>query len=167
VSNISLYERAAEMDAALEQLEVAESEEEREQALAIMQTAAGELLAKVDRFTGYLAALENVESFAATEIKRLQQRQKMAANRRERLERYAIDIMQSRGWESMEGETSTLKIKKNPPSVHIVDGVEIPAEFQRITQTITPDKVGLKVALKSGREIPGITLESSVSLRRS
>jgi 23S rRNA G2069 N7-methylase RlmK/C1962 C5-methylase RlmI len=167
MSNISLYERAAEMDAAMEQLECAESEEEREQALDVVHAAAGELLAKVDRFAGYLSALESTENWAAAEIKRLQARQKIATARRQRLEQYAIEIMRMRDWESMEGETSTLKLKRNPPSVHIAEGAEIPAEYQRITQKIEPDKVALKVDLKAGREIPGVTLESSVSLRRS
>lgn len=167
MSGLSLYDRAREMDDALEILEAAESEEERELALAKVNEVAGELLAKVDRFGNYLASLEAVEDFAAAEIKRLETRKKQAARRRECLMAYAIRIMQERGWEEMQGETSCLKLRFNPPSVIITSELEVPAEFTITTQTTALDKTRIKVALKQGREVPGARLEQKLSLRRA
>ena len=167
MSGISLYERAEQMDAALAALESAESQEEREVALQVVDEAAGELFAKVDRFSEYLAHLDNVEQFADAEVKRLQQRAKQAKSRREHLEQYAIRIMQQRGWQEMEGETSTLKLRTNPPSVVISDEHAVPVEYIKITQTQSVDKIAVKAALKGGKEVPGAALESKIALKRS
>lgn len=153
MNNLTLYETTAEIDALMERLDSGETVPDEEMALIV-----GQHMTKVDRFHAYLANLEHIEDAAAAEIKRLQERKQRAAAHRERLIQYAMRIMEERGLSEMQGETSGLKIKQNPPAVYIFNEAEIPAEFQTIHQSITLDKNGIKARLKAGGEVPGATL---------
>jgi hypothetical protein len=74
--------------------------------------------------------------------------------------------------ERLDGETSSIALRKNPPSVRIdCDVLDLPAVFLRCPPPVTPpgtaDKAALKRALAAGVEIEGVRLERTTRLVRS
>jgi hypothetical protein len=155
-TKVTLYDTTTELMSLLTVME------EQEEPTPEMETAIANALEshirKVDSFAQFLNHLDNQADFAAEEIKRLTARKRRLEMHRERLGAYALRIMDERGWESLEGETADIKIKRNPPAVQILDETAIPAEFVTVKQQITVDKNAIKARIKAGREVPGAEL---------
>jgi hypothetical protein len=125
--------------------------------------------ARVDRFNAALARLEAEAALAAAEMERLAARKKRAELKRKRLEGFLIAVIEHAGASRLEGYTSTFRVRANPPSVCIEDGVELPAEFLRYPAAPppAPDKGAIKIALTTGRDVPGASLVQTLRLVRS
>jgi len=102
------------------------------------------------------------------EIARLQalkaSRDKVAAGLRE----YLKDNMERAGIEKIECPLFKLSIKKNPPSVEILDQLSLPAQFWRTPEpkppVAAPDKAAIKAALQAGQEVMGAKLTQGTRL---
>jgi hypothetical protein len=102
------------------------------------------------------------------EIARLQalktQRTKVAAG----LRSYLLDNMQRAGIEKIECPLFSISIRKNPPSVEIIDQLSLPAQYMVLPDPVppvaTPDKKAIGVALKAGEDVPGAKLVQGVRL---
>lgn len=108
---------------------------------------------KRDRVAGFLKHLETQAEFAAAEIKRLQDRKRKFENAQKRLKDNIAHVMALTGQKKLEGKTSTLSLRKNPPRVVIVDEELVPAEFKTRTETWTVDKKRLKAHLEGLDEV--------------
>ena len=97
------------------------------------------------------------------EEKRLAARRKIAENTAERVKTYlsaylpaGTKINEARvviGWRKSE-------------AVKINDGIAVPREYCRIIpETVEPDKIALKSALKSGVEIAGVSIEEKQNIQ--
>jgi hypothetical protein len=128
---------------------------------------------KVDRTAGVLAMFEHLEAAAAAECKRLKTRTEFYARQRERLETYVLAVLQASNIARLDGETSSLQAKKNPPSVVIVDEDSIPTEYLRWPEEPpppppVPDKKLIAQSLKADpASVPGCRLEQGSRLVRS
>lgn len=128
---------------------------------------------KVDSTSAVLAMFESLEAAAKAERERLEKREAYYARQTERLSTYVLAVLTASKLDKIDGETSTLAKRMNPPSVRIdVDVATLPAEFVRYAAPPPPpppaaDKVGLKRALTAGRVIDGVRLERSARLVRS
>jgi hypothetical protein len=123
-------------------------------------------LKKVDGVSHMLAHFESQAQFAAAEIKRLQASKKRYERAGERLEAYVRGAMQLAGRDKLEGETSTLQIRKNPAAVYISNCDAIPAEYQVISTSVSVDKARVSKALKAGVVVPGAELVQGERLER-
>lgn len=102
------------------------------------------------------------------EIARLQalkaHRQKVADG----LRAYLLDNMQRAGIDKIECPLFKLSIKKNLPSVEIIDQLSLPPEFWRTPEpkppVAAPDKAAIKSALQAGADVPGARLAHGVRL---
>lgn len=102
------------------------------------------------------------------EIARLQalkaSRDKVAAGLRE----YLKDNMERAGIDKIECPLFKLSIKKNPPSVEIIDQLSLPAEYWRTPEpkppVAAPDKAAIKTALQTGKEVMGAKLTQGTRL---
>ena len=157
MSNVTLYDTTDEFRALLEAMEQQDEDPTPEQEEAIQATV-GQHVRKVDGFARFLTHLDSQSDLAAAEIKRLQDRKRAMDRRGEQLKAYAMRVMEMNGFDRLDGETATLAIRQNPPSVLIHDQNAIPAEFIEVRQETVVDKNRLKAALKAGREIPGAAL---------
>ena len=72
--------------------------------------------------------------------------------------------MEHLGVRKIETVTGSFSIRKNAPSLIIENEALIPKEFITIIQTEKVEKNEIKKALKEGKEINGVRLESSESL---
>lgn len=102
------------------------------------------------------------------EIARLQalkaSRDKVAAG----LRQYLKENMERAGIEKIECPLFKLSIRKNLPSVEIIDQLSLPAEFWRTPEpkppVPAPDKTKIKEALQAGQEVMGAKLLQNTRL---
>ncbi len=118
---------------------LAESAEEEgitpeiEQALTVYLEGAAE---KRDRVADFIHFCEGMAELAKAEGKRLQARQKHFEATAERVSAMVLGVLDYLGVKKLEGRTNTLKKRKCPPSVKIIDEAKVPAEFKHITVTL-------------------------------
>jgi len=124
---------------------------------------------KIDRTTSVLASFEAAEAAAKTEAERLVNRAKRFARQRDYLERTVIAVLTSSNQKRIDGSTSSVAIRVNPPSVLIDDAAAIPAAYLRLPKPPepAPDKTAIKAALQAGAIVPGCRIAQSVRLVRS
>jgi hypothetical protein len=126
---------------------------------------------KIDRTNAVISNLEGQEMEISREIERLTSRKTRVASDRKRIEAYCISTIDGRGLKAIEGHTSTLKLRRNPPCV-VIDNIDLlPAEF--ITEVTPPPrwepaKAAIKAAITSGGEhsVPGCRLQQTLKLVR-
>jgi hypothetical protein len=147
-SEVAVAEVAPSMDIAkaltLFQIEeslvlLAESAEEEgltpeiEQAMTVYLEGAAE---KRDRVADFIHFCEGMAELAKAEGKRLQARQKHFEATAERVSAMVLRVLDYLGVKRLEGRTNTLKKRKCPASVKIIDEAKVPAEYKHITVTL-------------------------------
>ena len=132
---------------------------EREQAMLAMAESIRKGADKVDSFAAFLRRLRAEAEYLGSEIDRLNARVHRIEELEERLRNYAISALRSANLRKIQGNNSTLSLRKNPDKVVIGCYWEVPSEFKTIDETVTVDKRALLKALKGGSEIPGCDLE--------
>jgi hypothetical protein len=117
---------------------------------------------KVDSTSRVLAMFESLQAGAKAERERLQKREAYFARQIDRLELHVLAILTASRLDKIEGETSTLARRKNPPYVVIVDEDQIPAEFLRTPPppAAVPDKTAIKKAIAAGVHVSGARLNN-------
>jgi len=91
---------------------------------------------KRDRVAEFIRFCEGMAELAKAEVKRLQARQKHFEAAAERVSSMVLRVLDWLGAEKLEGRTNTLKKRKCPPSVNVIDEQKIPAEYKRVTVTL-------------------------------
>ena len=91
---------------------------------------------KRDRVAEFIRFCEGMAELAKAEVKRLQARQKHFESAAERVSNMVLRVLDWLGAEKLEGRTNTLKKRKCPPSVNVIDEQKIPAEYKRVTVTL-------------------------------
>src|SRR5260370_530117 len=90
-------------------------------------------LEKRDRVADFIHFREGMAELAKAEGKRLQARQKHFEATAERVSAMVLRVRDYLGGNKLEGPTNTLKKRKCPPSVRIVEQSKVPAEYKHIT----------------------------------
>lgn len=84
------------------------------------------------------------------------------------LRAYLKDNMERAGIEKIECPLFKLSIKKNPPSVEIIDQLSLPPEYWRTPEpkppVPAPDKTAIKAALQAGVDVMGAKLVQGTRL---
>jgi hypothetical protein len=91
---------------------------------------------KRDRVAEFIHFCEAMAELAKAEVKRLQARQKHFEATAERVSGMVLRVLNWLGVKKLEGCTNTLKKRKCPPSVNVIDEQKIPAEYKRVTVTL-------------------------------
>jgi hypothetical protein len=91
---------------------------------------------KRDRVAEFIHFCEAMAELAKSEVKRLQARQKHFEATAERVSNMVLHVLDWLGVKKLEGRTNTLKKRKCPPSVNVIDEQKIPAEYKRVTVTL-------------------------------
>jgi predicted DNA-binding protein YlxM (UPF0122 family) len=98
------------------------------------------------------------------EIKRLQQRKKTYGNMVANLKAYIFDQMVALKKKSIKGNLFTLTVRKNPPTVNIMDEDIIPEKY-KIPQPYKLDKKAMLADLKQDIEIDGADIKQNTGLQ--
>jgi Siphovirus Gp157 len=91
---------------------------------------------KRDRVAEFIIFCEGMAALAKSEVKRLQARQKHFEATAERVSAMVLRVLDFLGVAKLEGRTHTLKKRRCPASVKIIDEEKIPAAYKRITVTL-------------------------------
>ena len=140
---------------------LAESAEEEgltpeiERALTVYLEGAAE---KRDRVADFIHFCEGMAELAKAEGKRLQARQKHFEATAERVSAMVLRVLDYLGVKKLEGRTNTLKKRKCPPSVRIIDEAKVPAEYKHITVTLP----AASMARASRRKRRGVSESCSI-----
>lgn len=166
-TSLTLYQAEDDLKTWVDTLEAASSEEERAEIAARIPDYLNTAVEKRDRFCAFLAHLEGQIELCNAEEERIYSRRRAFQALVDRLENYAIRVMEDLGVKKLEGATSVLRLHAKPASVIIENPAEIPAKF--IVEKIVrdPDKRAIKAAIDAGEDVPGATLAiGGNSLRR-
>jgi len=167
MANLTLYEINENLQALTDSLDLCQTPEERAACEADIERAVAAQIRKVDDFSHFLTHLESQAEVADREIERLRTRRRRFTGLQERLQYYAVRVMQTQNLKHIDGDTTRLTLRHNPPAVEITDESLVPAEFKTIQQTIACDKRAIKSAIDAGEEVPGAHLRpGTVSLLR-
>lgn len=156
---MKLYELTSNYAKVLEMIE--EGAEGLEDTLESIQDAIEEKavnLAKIIRTID-----EECEAIKAEE-ERLSNRRKALEKRRDSIKTYLENQLISVGTEKVKTPLFTIYIQSNQPSVDVIDDKLIPKTFF-IEQEPKLDKNSLLQALKEGKDVPGVQLKQTRSLR--
>ena len=158
----SLYQIAAEYRAQLAAL--SDLDMPPEVVADTVESMQGDLEAKLRAVVAYSLELEIQAVGVAEAAKRMESRRKALETRVEALRAYALREMQACGIGEVSTAEFAAKVAKKPPSVHILEGAELPEEFLRTKTVVEPDKAALKAALQAGRDIVDVHLISGYRL---
>jgi hypothetical protein len=89
-------------------------------------------IAKVDGIAFYLREFAARAATAKAEKDRLAARQRLWEAREERLKEIVKNVMLMTGKDRLEGDSNTLKLVRNPPSVEIAQPELVPAEYRQV-----------------------------------
>lgn len=120
-----------------------------------------------DKADGYVAVIKSLESDNTAideEIKRLQQRKTTNKNGIDRLKETLKETMESTGKTKFKTALNSYNIQNNPPSLNILDEKLIPKDYW-ISQAPKLNKKDALAELKEGKEIPGVEVKQTRSLR--
>ena len=118
---------------------------------------------KIDRFCQFVRIeTERAEAIKA-ESKRLARKAQTAQNRLDYIRARYLTIMQQHGLRKVSGKVYTASVRESQ-AVAIEDQNAIPAEFWKVKEERTVDKVMVKNHIKAGIEVPGCSLVPTYSL---
>jgi hypothetical protein len=133
-----------------------------------LETEGDELL---EKRLGYIAiikskrALAEARAAAANDMAALAEAEAKDAGR---LEAALLASMSATGDSQLVGLQFEAKIRKNPPSVELVDSAALPSNYWRVPDirppAPAPDKALIKFDLQAGKEVPGAKLTQSLKL---
>lgn len=98
------------------------------------------------------------------EIERLQKKLKPLNNTIDRLENYLDESLRLNGIQTLEVWTFSLSYRTSE-SVEIENEWLLPAEFVKIKETRSPDKIAIKKAIKDGQQVTGAKIKTNLNLQ--
>ncbi len=116
-----------------------------------IQAQAAEILNLANDADGSIAALD-------AEIKRLQERRRVAKDRADGLRQFLKDGMAASGISKIECPLFSITLAKPRDQVEIFDADALPDELVDVKTTFVPDKKAILEALKAGEDVPGARL---------
>lgn len=148
VQNLTLYNIETELmelmtfrDSLFEDSEL--TPQERDESLAAIDDRIRKyVLAEVEKVDGiayYLREFETRSEVYEIEMARLMKLKNIQDQRRKRLSDIVLGIMIQTNQPKLQGRLNTFELKKNPPSVDVVQPGLVPDNYQRLTVTMSPD----------------------------
>ena len=163
----SLYELSGSYKWLLDELEAAESDEEREAIYERLEQLDADIVDKAENYARIIQCKRAEAEGYAREKERLNRRQKAAEATADRLQKNLLQAMQALQIGAINTGIGVWKVAKNPWSCEVIDEREVPEEY-RIPLEI-PYKVNKDAIKKHFREtgelIPGVEVRQSVGLR--
>lgn len=114
--------------------------------------------AQRDRVAEFIFMLGQLGGSCRAEAKQREERARHFERLAEKIKFSLKLYMEMNGITEAEGFAHTFKVKKNPPSVLVLEESRIPEEYLESKPTVRKDKI--KEALLEGKEVPGATLRA-------
>jgi hypothetical protein len=159
----SLYNIEQEYLEIANQLEDGELSPELETALAINER---ELQGKAIAYAYVIKEADDAVSVIDAEIKRLQGLKKTEQNKAKRLKETISNAMELYGITEIKTETLKLNFRRSEGVVCTDSTISIAEEFATIVpESIKPNLIAIKAAIKEGIEVTGFEIEERYSLQ--
>jgi len=151
--NVTLYQAATELAAALDQIDPETGE------LPAEYGTARELVErKGAAVAAYIAQREMEADAIDGRLEEISKRVKAMRSRAVHLRNYMADCMRTAGITEIASDDKLLRVRLYPgrdESVEVYDQSLLAEQFTRVKTTREPDKTGIKVAIKSGQDVQG------------
>lgn len=149
MNSLSLYQITGMIPTIMEQEEITpELKEQLEKELTEL------LQQKSQNIIGYTKNIELTIEAMKTEEERISEQRKALENKLDNFKQYVKECMEHNGIKKIETGLGTISIAKNPISVEIENGEEVPKEFKTVITTTIIDKTKIKNNFKETGEIP-------------
>lgn len=127
----------------------------------------GEIEVKADGYAKVIRQMEGDIASIKAEMDRMDSRKKVLENSKDRIKKALEEAMKATGKTKFKTDLFSFGIQKNPPSLKLVDDLDVmsvPPEYI-IWQEPTIDKKKVKEAIKAGEEFEWAHMESTEGLR--
>ena len=161
----ALYQLADEYR---QQLDALADMELDEQTLAdTLESLGGELTEKATNVAMFIRNLEGMSEQIRNAEKQMAERRKALENRADRIRDYLLTNMIRCEMTKIDSPWFSVAVRNNPPSV-VIDDMDALAAFDSeyiVTKTEqSPDKKAIAAAIKAGKSVAGVHLESKQSV---
>lgn len=146
---------------ALARLELIETDEDLTEYLDGVQLQINE---KVDNIVKFRQNLTAQAEAIQTEIDRLESLKKSYTSKSESLKTYVACCMTGAGIKRIDTDIAKLYFRESQ-AVEITDASKLNKKYLVTKTTVTPDKVAIKEAIKSGEQVDGAALRSNLNLQ--
>lgn len=122
------------------------------------------LIESKDKVSGYVLMLDKFEneiSFTKDQIKKAKEYIDRLDNQKAKLEKIALDVVNSRG-SKLEGNNGNWINKRKSSKLNVLDPELIPSIYTKIEVKL--DNAKIKEDLQKGIEIPGAVIEENLNL---
>ena len=144
----SLYELSAGYALLLDEYDAAETDEEREQILAMLAESEGDIEDKAESYAKVIRMKEEEAKAFKAEADRLTARRQAAENMVKRLKDALLGAMVLTGTSEINTSIGKWRVQMNPMSADVQDWRKVPMEFR----TPQPDKVDKPSLIKRHKE---------------
>lgn len=160
----ALYEIAHQFRADAEKL--ADLDLDPQTLIDTIEAMSGDLETKVQNTLFVARNLESTADAIDAAAAAMTARSKAIKARSGVLRKGVFDAMLFTGVQKIEGPYFKLTIQNNPAAVDIFDAAMVPAEFMTapVAPAPAPDKTAIKLAIKSGIEVPGCRMTAGQRL---
>lgn len=148
----NLYELSAGYATLIDAYDTAETDEEREDILAMLAEAEGNIADKAEAYAKVIRMKEEEAKAFKAEADRLTARRQAAENMVKRLKAALLDAMRLTDTQEINTSIGKWKVQMNPWSCEVVDIDKVPMEFH-IKQEDKIDKKGLLAKFRADGEI--------------
>lgn len=136
------------------QTELDNEETEQDSITAILSQVKEQFDEKVENIGKLILSLKADAEAVKLEEQRLAKRRKTLDEKAEWLKGYLQDELTNTGVEKVKGVLLTVSLRKNPPSINVVDVMQIPDRFWRVIPEVRePDKKAIIEQFKATGEI--------------
>ncbi len=146
------------VDAYIDTIEMIEDESDKVQAEAELSVYLEALARKVDSTVEFMDFLESRRETRKAQVVRLEKANKRDQAIIDRIEGSIQRVIETSGRDRVEGSLYTLRLRKCPPSVDVLDMELVPEEYRKYKVEVSADKVAAKAAIKAGEIVPGLAL---------
>lgn len=161
----SLYDITAGYSALIDAYDNAESDEEREGILAMLEAADGEITEKAENYAKLIRMKEEEAKAFKAEADRLTARKTAAENMAKRLKQAMLEGMKMADISEIKTSIGKWRVQNNPWSCEVVDIDRVPMEYH-IKQDDKIDKKGLLDRFKAtGEVIEGVVFRQDQGIR--
>lgn len=131
-----------------------------EDAFAALDSLGDALEAKAINVAAYIRNLEAEAAAVKSAAKDMQARADRLSGHADDLRQHLASSLQVAGLTEVKDPRFVIKVRHNPPSVHVLDQQAIPAAYLRYPEPPAPqpDKTAIKAAIQAGESVPGVQL---------
>lgn len=125
----------------------------------------GELNDKLENMVNFIKSLNGDIQTIDNEIARLTTRKNATKNKINSLKNYMENCLKLINTKKVKTSLNTISIQNNPPSIEIVNEDLIPREFRNEEVVVKYNKKAMLSALKNGKNIAGVSIKQTESIR--